>query len=73
METVTDFFLGTPKALQMVTAAMRLKDAYSLEENLWPKFWLVKAMIFSVVMYGYESWIIKKAECGRIDAFVLRY
>ena len=63
METVTDFFLGTPKALQMVTAAMRLKDAYSLEENLWPKFWLVKAMIFSVVMYGYESWIIKKAEC----------
>ena len=29
-------FLGAPKSLQMVTAAMKLKDAYSLEENLWP-------------------------------------
>ena len=36
METVTDFiFLGS-KILQMVTAAMKLKDAYSLEEKLWP-------------------------------------
>ena len=34
METVTDFILGAPKSLQMVTAAMKLKDAYSLEENL---------------------------------------
>ena len=33
-ETVSDFILGTPKSLQMVTAAMKLKDAYSLEENL---------------------------------------
>ena len=32
---------------------------------------LVKAMIFPVVMYGYESWTIKKAECQRIDAFEL--
>ena len=32
---------------------------------------LVKAMIFPVVMYGYESWTIKKAECRRIDAFEL--
>ena len=31
----------------------------------------VKAMVFSVVMYGCESWIIKKAECQRIDAFEL--
>ena len=30
---------------------------------------LVKAMLFPVVMYGYESWAIKKAECRRIDAF----
>ena len=30
---------------------------------------LVKAMVFLVVMYGYESWTIKKAECQRIDAF----
>ena len=34
METVTDFILGTPKSLKMVTAAMRLKDACSLEEKL---------------------------------------
>ena len=34
METVTDFILGVPKSLQMVTAAMKLKDAYSLEEKL---------------------------------------
>ena len=37
VETVWDFlFLGAPKSLQMVTAAMKLKDAYSLEEKLWP-------------------------------------
>ena len=37
VETVSDFiFLGAPKSLQMVTAAMKLKDAYSLEEKLWP-------------------------------------
>ena len=35
-------------------------------------FYLVKAMAFSVVMYGYESWIIKKAEHRRIDAFELQ-
>ena len=34
METVTDFILEAPKSLQMVTAAMKLKDAYSLEEKL---------------------------------------
>ena len=34
-ETVTGFFSQTPKSLQMVTAAMKLKDACSLEENLW--------------------------------------
>ena len=36
METVRDFILGAPKWLQMVTAAMKLKDVYSLEEKLWP-------------------------------------
>ena len=69
----------------MLTAAMKLKDACSLEEKLWPirqhikkqrhysanKGHLVKAMIFPVVMYGYESWTLKKAECQRTDAFVL--
>ena len=33
METVRDFILGAPKSLQMVTAAMKLKDAYSLEKS----------------------------------------
>ena len=36
METVADFIFWTPKSLQMVTAAMKLKDIYSLEEKLWP-------------------------------------
>ena len=36
VETATDFILGAPKSLQMVTAAMKWKDAYSLEEQLWP-------------------------------------
>ena len=35
-ETVRDFIFGGPKSLQMVTAAMKLKDAYSLEGKLWP-------------------------------------
>ena len=69
----------------MVTAAMKLKDAYSLEEkltnldsifksrdiSLLTKVRLVKAMVFPVVMYGYESWTVKKAEHRRIDAFEL--
>ena len=36
VETVLDFIFGAPKSLQMVIAAMKLKDAYSLEEKLWP-------------------------------------
>ena len=36
METVTDFNFGAPKSLQMVTAAMKLKDTCSWEEKLWP-------------------------------------
>ena len=35
-ETVSNFFGGAPKSLQMVIAAMKLKDAYSLEGKLWP-------------------------------------
>ena len=75
-----------PKSLQMVTVAMKLKDACSLEKKamtnldrilksrditLLAKVHLVKAMIFPVVMYGCESWTIKKAEHRRIDAFEL--
>ena len=36
VETVSDFIFWAPKSLQMVTAAMKLKDAYSLEDKLWP-------------------------------------
>ena len=75
-------FFGTPKSLLMVTAAMKLKDACSLEENLDSilksrditlptEVHLVKAMVFPVVMYRCESWMIKKAECWRIDTFQL--
>ena len=38
VETVSDFIFGAPKSLQMVTAAMKLKEAYSLEGKLWPTY-----------------------------------
>ena len=43
----------------------------SRDITLWTKFHLVKVMVFPVVMYGCESWTIKKAEHQRIDAFEL--
>ena len=43
----------------------------SRDITLPTKFSLVKAMVFPVVMYGGESWTVKKAECRRIDAFEL--
>ena len=43
----------------------------SRDITLLTKICLVKAMVFPVVMYGYESWTIKKVECQRIDAFAL--
>ena len=70
-------FLGAPKSLQMVIAAMKFKDAYSLQGKVMTnldsilnsrditlptKVHLVKAMVFPVVMYGCESWTVKKAE-----------
>ena len=71
----------------MVTAAMKVTDACSLEKKkaltnldsifesrditLATKVHLVKAMVFPVVMYGCESWTVKKAERRRIDAFEL--
>ena len=45
----------------------------SREITLPTKVHMVKAMVFPVVMYGCESWTIKKAECQRIDAFELWY
>ena len=79
-------FSWAPKSLQMGTAPMKLKDSCALEEKLWPthrqhikkqrhyfptKVCLVKAMVYPVVMYGCESWSIKKADHRRIDAFKL--
>ena len=77
---------GASKSLQIVTAAMNLKDICSLEVmtnldsllqsreiTLPTKVHLVKAMVFPVVIYGCESWTIKKAEGQRIDAFELWY
>ena len=67
-------FSWAPKSLQMATAAMKLKDAYSLEEKLLDsllksrditlptKVHLVNAMVFPVVMYRCESWTIKQGE-----------
>ena len=77
------YFGGAPKSLKMVTAALKLKDTCSLEVKLRPtysilksrditlltKVCLVKALVFPVVMYGCESWTIKKDEHWRIDAF----
>ena len=45
----------------------------SRDITLPTKVHLVKAMVFPVVMYGCESWTVKKAECRRIDAFELWY
>ena len=55
----------------MVLAAVKLKDACSLEEKLPTKVHLVRAMVFPVVMYGCEIWTRKKAELRRTDAFEL--
>ena len=85
-ETVADFIFWAPKSLQMVTAAMKFKDAYSLEGKVMTnldsifksrditlptKVYLVKVMVFPVVMYECDIWTMKKAECQRIDAFKL--
>ena len=55
----------------LVRKAMAILDNVlkSRHITLLTKVCLVKAMVFPVVMYGYESWTIKKAECWRIDAF----
>ena len=51
--------------------AMTNLDGKSRDITLLTKVRLVKAMVFPGVMYGCESWTLKKAECGRIDAFDL--
>ena len=72
------YFGGASKSLQMVTAAMKLKEHLLLgrkvitnldsifksrDITLPTKVPLIKAMVFPVVMYGCESWTVKKAEC----------
>ena len=86
LETVTDFiFLGSKitvdgdcsheikRCLLLGRKVMTNLDSIlkSRDITLPTKACLVKAMVFSVVMYGCESWTIKKAECQRIDAFEL--
>ena len=61
------YFLGAPKSLQMVIAAMKVMTNLdcilkSRDVSLPKKVHLVKAMVFPVVMYGCESWTVKKAE-----------
>ena len=88
METVTDFIvLGSKitadgdcsheierrlllgrKVISNLDSILKSRDI-----TLSTKVRLVKAMVFPVVMYGCESWTIKKAECQRIDAFELWY
>ena len=85
METLTDFiFLDfkitadgdcsheIKKFLLLGRKAMRNLDSIKIRDLTLPtEVRLVKAMVFPVVLYGYESWIIKKAEHQRIDAFEL--
>ena len=75
-ETVSNFIFWAPKSLQMMTAAMKLRHLLlgkkvmtnldsilkSRDITLPTKVCLVKAMVFPVVMYGCESWTVKKAE-----------
>ena len=83
METVTNFiFLGSriiadgdccheiKKCLLLGSKALTNLDSIlkNREITLWSKVYIVKAVVFPVVMYGCESWTIKKAECQSIDA-----
>ena len=84
VETLGDFILGGSKITADDDCSHEIKRRLLLgrkvmtnldsilksrDITLSTKVHLVKAMVFPVVMYGYESWTIKKAECRRIDAF----
>ena len=86
METVRDYFLGIQKSLRMVNCRHGINRDLLLERKAMTnldstlksrditfltKVHLVKAIVFPVVMYGCESWPIKKAEHQRIDALEL--
>ena len=79
-------FSWAPKSLHMVTAVMKLKRCLLLrrkamtnldnalnsrDSNLLTMVHIIKAMVFPIVMYGCESWTVKKAEYQRIDVFKL--
>ena len=85
-ETVTDFIFGGSKItaggdcnheikrclLPGRKVMTNLDSILKSRDITWPtKVCLVKAMVFPIVMYGYESWPMKKAECQRTDAFEL--
>ena len=86
METVRDFILGGSKITADGDCSHEIKRHLLLGKKVMTnldsilkcrditlptKFCLVKAMVFPVVMYGCETWTVKKAECQRIDAFEL--
>ena len=86
VETVSDFILGGSKITADVDCSHEIKRRLFLgrkvttnldsilksrDITLSTKVHLIKAMVFPVVMYGCESWTVKKAECQRIDAFDL--
>ena len=86
MKTVTDFIFGGSKITADADCSHEIKRGLLLRRKamtnldkilksrditLPTKVHLVKAMVFPVVIYGCESWTIKKAECQRIDAFEL--
>ena len=86
VETVSDLFLGGSKITADGDCSHEIKRCLLLgrevmtnldsilksrDITLPTKVCLVKAMVFPVVMYGCESWTVKKAECRRIDAFEL--
>ena len=86
VETVSDFILGSKitadddcsheikRRLLLGRKVMTNLDSIFKSKGitLLSKVHLVKAMVFPVVMYGCESWTVKKAECQRIDAFERR-
>ena len=84
VQTVSDFIFGGPKITADDDCSHEIKRRLLLgrkvmtnldsilksrDITLPTKVYLVKAMVFPVVMYGCESWTIKKVECRRIDAF----
>ena len=86
VETVTGFILGGSKITSDSHCSHEIKRCLLLRRKtrinldsilksrnitLSTKVYIVKAMVFPVVMYRFESWTTKKAECQRIDAFEL--